>query len=1003
MGRRFVMAGLLACLSGGLCVCHGADDGSLLDEFALRRWTNDDGLPERVVQSVTQDADGYLWVATFRHVLRFDGVRFVSCGHLGDDIEVSRAEIAVQVLATRGRRIWLRTTEAIWLRDAAGWRCMLAERPDANLVGGLREVPDGSGDVMATTTGRVVRLGKRGEEASPPAAASPGLPWALFQGQPLEPLGRSLVARPVLNAATPTRVWDLGTWKGTVIGLTTNHVVAWRGDHWDTMAKTPVATGKLLCDPGHDGIWCGGDSGLWLVRNVETAPRWSGLVNGRSPINATVRSLVADDDGNVWVGTDAGLVRLRRRERGVTVVAAEGPQPGINAAWVEPDGQVWAAPDTGGLMHGSVWPVEGKAATFTRVPLDDQVGGLRFEAVQRAEDGSLWLGTDGAYLWKCRGHQPAENISYRGLGRRMAIVMALAARRAGGLWVGSGDGLFMLHPDGTIDAPTDAANQVVPVSTIMRDTDGSLWCATAGAGVVHRDAAGVFQGSLDMADGLPSDVVHAVYRDRRGVLWLGTDAGLVRVVEAGGRLRGESFPLGSGLRSVAIVQIAEDERGRLWLGTRRGILRVEPSLSHETAAFVVRLGAGGPLAEVACRGRVSHSGDDAELRPLVFTSDQGLVLVDPAVDPPAARPPAVHIEEIVLADGTAAARSERTITAAAPDTVVPLPPGASDIDIHFTGLHFAAPEQPVFRYRLTRPQAERQNSAVSWNPVGRDRSVTFRALPAGRHLFEVTAGVDGVWQPQPARVVLDVAPFLWERPVFWLAAAVSGAAAMATTVAGVVRQRYRRQLAREQVVQRERERIARDIHDDLGAGLTQVALLSEIAADDLGNAVEMERHLARIFKASRDLTSALDEIVWAVNPGNDALEKLVSFVGEFTQDFLMSAQVRCRLDLPDEVPALNVGAAVRHHLCMVLKEALNNAVRHSGATEVAVGIRLEGRRLRLTIRDDGSGFEPAAVPADRAGRQSGLADMAKRMAEVRGGVRVVPSPLGTLVMADVEV
>lgn len=986
----------LACLVVVALACSGACGAplaptSLVDDFSLHRWSTDDGLPERVVQSVSQDEDGYLWVATFRHVLRFDGMRFVPCGNLGGEIEAGRAEIIVQVLAVGGRRVWLRTTEAVWLLDARGWRRLLAEPPDPDCVAAIRAIADGTGDVIVTTRSRLVRLSPDGG-SRPPA---PVWPWALFRGRPLEPCGDRYGERPLCTGADTSRVWDLGTWDGATVALTSGGLFRWHGGVWTPVAESPAATGVLLCDPVHGGIWCGGDGGLWFCRDPDGERRWSAVVNGRSPFNVTIRDLTADADGHVWAATDGGLVRLRRRATGFTIIAAPHESPGVNAAWVGGDGMVWAAPDAGGVARLKPDPDASTPVTFEPLRLDGRVDRLRLEAIQVDGDGTVWLGTDGAYLWACRPDRPAQQIIQRGAGRRMSIVSALAARADGGLWIGSGDGLFAMLSDGTIEPPDDPWNPVVPVSAVARARDG-IWCATIGSGAIQRDAMGRFRGALDSSCGLPSDTVHTVHEDQSGTVWLGTEAGIARVVDAAGGPRVTTLPPGIDPGPDAVVQIEEDAAGRLWLGTRRGIFVIDPSGGGPPR----RLDAGGPLADVACRGRVARAARPEPGHPLAFASDRGLVLVESACEPPAPLPPRVRIEEVCRA-GKPVNDAAFRLGGAASD--VSLPAGATDVEVRFTALHFADPERPVFRYRLRPPATDRRAEATPWTSVGRDRVVTFRSLPPGRHLFEVSAGVDGAWQERPARVVLDVAPFVWQRPAVVAFAAVAGAAVVAAAAATALKLRYRRQLAREQAVQRERERIARDIHDDLGAGLTQVALLSDIAADDLGDAPAMQRHLARIFRTSRDLASSLDQIVWAVNPGNDSLEKVVSFIGEFAQDFLTSAHVRCRLDLPADVPVLKVGAAARHHLCMVLKEALNNAVRHSGATEVTVGVEVRVGRLTLTVRDDGRGFEPAAVPTDRAGRRHGLDDMRRRMEEVGGTLRVVPATAGTIVTAEVEI
>jgi len=190
-------------------------------------------------------------------------------------------------------------------------------------------------------------------------------------------------------------------------------------------------------------------------------------------------------------------------------------------------------------------------------------------------------------------------------------------------------------------------------------------------------------------------------------------------------------------------------------------------------------------------------------------------------------------------------------------------------------------------------------------------------------------------------------------------------------------------IQRANVLEQERTRIAMDLHDDLGGGLTEIAMLSEVAQQDLAQPEQASEHLKRIFRSSREMTQALDEIVWAVNPANDTLEKLIAFSGEFARELLEPAGIRCRLEMPAEIPSVVLKAQTRHQLCMVLKESLNNIVKHAGATEVHIRIRVSGKDLSVRIEDNGAGFEPAAS-LGKAGRHNGLENMRKRMLDIQG-------------------
>jgi signal transduction histidine kinase len=202
----------------------------------------------------------------------------------------------------------------------------------------------------------------------------------------------------------------------------------------------------------------------------------------------------------------------------------------------------------------------------------------------------------------------------------------------------------------------------------------------------------------------------------------------------------------------------------------------------------------------------------------------------------------------------------------------------------------------------------------------------------------------------------------------------------------------------------ERVRIARDIHDDMGAGLTEIAMLSDLAMMDRHEPVALATHLERIFRASRDMTQVLDQIIWFVNPGNNSLDQLLAFTSELAQTLLTTAGIRCRLDLPPNPQSLPVSSRIRHQICMAFKETLHNIIKHSRANEVSVRASIDNAHvLTLEIQDDGIGFDPARDHA-ADGTHDGLLNMHLRMREIGGTCVIDSSPgQGTRVLLQTKI
>jgi len=198
-------------------------------------------------------------------------------------------------------------------------------------------------------------------------------------------------------------------------------------------------------------------------------------------------------------------------------------------------------------------------------------------------------------------------------------------------------------------------------------------------------------------------------------------------------------------------------------------------------------------------------------------------------------------------------------------------------------------------------------------------------------------------------------------------------------------------IERQQALERERTRIAKDIHDHLGANLTRISLLSQSAQGELENPTQAAVQLERIYSTARELTRSMGEIVWAVNPQHDTLDSLASYLGNFAQEYLVSINIRCRLEVPLQLPHWPITADMRHNVFLAFKEALHNFVKHSGANEVSIFLATQEAGFTLAVRDNGRGFDPATV-SSRPGRGNGLVNMRQRLEKIAGRCEIQSAP-----------
>ena len=294
--------------------------------------------------------------------------------------------------------------------------------------------------------------------------------------------------------------------------------------------------------------------------------------------------------------------------------------------------------------------------------------------------------------------------------------------------------------------------------------------------------------------------------------------------------------------------------------------------------------------------------------------------------------------------------------------------------------------------------------------VGERSRATIDPLPPGQYVFRIKT-VTPFGEPIGRELALNiiVPQALWKRPGFFIPAVLGLAAALATLVWFVVNRRLQRQLIelehRRQVAQ-ERLRIAQDIHDDLGASLTHINLVSQTVHERLQHHQPALQETKRLRALAVLLTQKLDEIVWAVSPQHDNLDSLLSYLTDFAEDFLEAAGIRARIQIPAHVPDWILPSSLRHNVFLAAKETLNNAVKHSQAKEIHLRLAITDQAFELTIEDNGRGFTlPApSQSAPRISGRHGLSGIRSRMASVGGTFRLESAPAqGTRVTLTVPV
>jgi signal transduction histidine kinase len=339
----------------------------------------------------------------------------------------------------------------------------------------------------------------------------------------------------------------------------------------------------------------------------------------------------------------------------------------------------------------------------------------------------------------------------------------------------------------------------------------------------------------------------------------------------------------------------------------------------------------------------------------------------------------------VLVDGV---QQNSTIIRAAPLKHVTMPARAETLEIRFTALNLSAPDRSRFKYRLE----GHEKKWTEWDST--TRVAHYSKLPQGDYTFQVTAcNEDNVWNPVGQALAVKVLPPFWRTWWFLTMTTVVLLGVIVGSVHYISTQRLQLQLAamrEHEALEKQRSRIARDLHDQLGANLTQVALLAEMAEEDKHLPDEIESHALQIAQTARDTTRSLDEIVWTVNPSNDTLDGLVNYICKYAQEYLALAGLKYRLETPSQLPNTPISPEMRHNVFLSAKEAVNNVVKHSGADSAWVRLSLEPTRFTLEIEDNGKGVSAK----DHSKGRNGLKNMQKRMEEIGGAFNLAAGSQG---------
>ena len=974
--------------------------------YSLHSWQADDGLPDNVVQAITQSSDGFLWVGTRGGLARFDGSQFV-CYDARNTPALKNSSITA-LCAGRDGSLWIGTGGGGLLRLYHGifFPFSTTNGLAGNTILVIYESGDGS-IWIGTSTGMsryrngtfrtyttrdnlssdIVRCIYEDQDKNLWIATGKGLNRLRKDGK--------MDAFPMPNGLPNNSVRVISQDHGGRIWIGSNNGLLWYDWFWgidfyayNTKYGLSDTFVSAICEDGDGNLWVGTYSGLNRFRDG----RFYHQPDSDGQPFDQVNTLFSDREGNLWVGSREGLTRLSS-EKFFTYTKQQGlTYNNVMSVLDDAQGNVWIGTWGGGLNE-----LRGEKITAC-APVSTNLSENLILSLCEGRDGSLWAGADyDGGLTRFKNGNVTHFTSRDGLingGLRV-----LYQDTHGVLWAGTDHGLSCLKDGKFIanDVTESLTNE--SVRDICEDASGALWFAT------QNELARWQDGVLTLfttADGLPNAGLTALYADADNTLWIGTAGnGLDRYRNG----RFTTYTSRQGLFSDEIFGIIDD-RGWLWMTSSHGIFRVRKrdidAFDNGKIENIVSLAYGKEdgMETPQCNGEGKPSIWKSRDGRLWFPTTQGLVVVDPKTIKIDEEPPSVFIESVAVDERTVE-DGRMTLAGAASalarrHSPLVVRPGRGELEFQYAAIGFSAPEKERFRYRM-------DSVDPSWIDAGIRRIAYYNKLSPGDYRFEVQAcNKDGVWNEAGAFLDVVLLPHFWQRFWFQVLMALSVVAGAGGIILYAARRRMQRKLVvleRQHAVERERGRIARDMHDQIGAGLTQISLLGEFARRASDKDAGSLSHIDRICDTARELAQTLDEMVWMVNPRNDTVNKLALYLAAYAEEFFQATAVRCLLDVPSGLPSWPLTADARHNVFLTVKEAFTNIARHSRATEARLKILANDSTLEIWIEDDGVGF-----PANGANdTRNGLSNMKDRIREIGGSLEISSGPKGTRICLRVPV
>lgn len=983
----------------------------------LQHITVEDGLSQNSVNYVLQDAHGFMWFATGDGLNRYDGISFLAYkSNLQDNAaaQMNDRNINSCIIEDKENRIWMTTDVGLSFINTrkGGFENVIntiETKNDAHLMAIDNE------NVWAAVFRRgiiqinIATLQKNSYPYTDSFQARSPRVYPVFNGVVtasglwmadgagllfFDKYTRKDERRIVSNEITGVYLLNDGRLLLTAKGGIYLYDIGKRSPAFvpipDKSSKTPVIW-ECFAEDTAAGVVYLGSSNDGSIGKFDLGTHAYELIKFQNnPINC----LYLDRSRNLWIGTEGnGLYKLDVKPSkfhcytpDLSQINKQGSSLMVKSIHRDDSGIIWIGTYNNGLLM-----YDPARNTCRMIPLPVPIEVELVCGLFKDSSGSLVLGIGNHILWldplkgtvKKQVSLPVK-LEYS---PEDPVIFSLVEWKKGHYLAGTNLSLFSVNCEGKEPVVTRPriletnTELVAYVYNLHPENDGILNVGKRNGFVKIKMLSDT---SLRVIDkGFDKSVVRHFYKSTgTPILWIASEMGLIAYNEMtkAHTIFGES----AGLANSCVYAILPRNDSILWVSTNKGLSEMKVHYGEKITANITNYSSKDGLQSNEFNTGAYYKHHDGTL---FFGGISGVNWFDPVQVRPnnhKALPAlaAIYVNDSLFAGDTAVYTN-----------LLDLPHERNTISFTLRALEFTEPGQNHFAYML-------QGMDKEWVYTTNDR-VRYSNLRPGEYtfLFKVSNN-DGLWNDTPLSLQIVIRPPFWETWQFRLLLAM---AAIGITLLGIrlyVRRKVKmrtRELEKQQLLYQERLRISKDVHDDLGSGLSKISLMAELARKKISADTLLVEDIQQISSTSKELVDNMHDLIWVLNPENTTLEQLVARLREYCADYLEHIPIKASLIFPDKVPDMRILRAAQRNIFLTTKEAINNSIKHAHASEITISVRVENDTLSVYVQDNGKGFDVAGLK----GRGNGLRNMRQRIEMIGGWFEVQSAMNKTTVSIEV--